>query len=277
MKKKLFTAFLALMMISGTAYAATAINGMYKGNPILKLTANGVPLKVTDVPAMNFVGRTVVPVYLLRQLGVQVDYNAKTQTVDVKMPQQPAQPQPVESKGLTLEQLNKIGESVGLVYVLNAQGQQIGTGSGFITNGNVFVTNWHVAENATTLRIDFGGTNVFTVQTKDALFKNELADLFAVNVERMPSLNLNVNTPKNKEKVYAVGYPHHKFTITEGLFVSNWNADRWVHSAKTMAGASGGALINVNGEVIGITTASNDGYLNIAVQAKVLQEELKKL
>lgn len=270
MKKKLLIGLIALMTISGTAYAA--VNGTYKGRDIVSVLVNGK--KVTSaVPGQLIDGATMLPLKAIAEtLGARVDWdNIKKQasitTAQIPM-QQPAQ-------GLTLTQLNKVGESVGLVYQLDAQGKQIGTGSAFVVDG-IAVTNWHVADgNAVSLMIDFG-SSIQTVAIKDAVFKNESADLIGFKVNGVAGLQLNTADPKNKAKVYALGFPNRKFTITEGMFVSKWNDDRWDHSAKTGSGASGGALINDKGEVIGVTTESNDGGINIAVRASILALELNK-
>jgi S1-C subfamily serine protease len=274
MKKKLFTAILALMMISSTAYAATAINGMYKGRAVVKVVVNGEVVKST-VPGQLIDNATMLPLRAIAEsLGASVTWDGKKAQASITTTQTPTQP--VET-GLTLEQLNKIGESVGLVYVLNAQGQQIGTGSGFITSGNVFVTNWHVAENATSLRIEFENKSV-TVQTKDALFKNEVADLFGVKVDGYPSLKLNTELPEKGDKVYSLGYPHKKFTITEGNVILFSYVNTFVHDAKTEPGSSGGIVTDSTGNVIGINVGITEGTTGShAIPSKVLQEELNNL
>lgn len=267
MKRKVLIGLVALMTLCGTAYAA--VNGSYKGRDIVRTYVNGVEVKST-IPGQMIDGTTMLPMRaVVDAMGGTVKWDSINKRADITVAEKQAQ-------GLTLDQLNKIGESVGLVYVLNASGQQIGTGSGFVTAGNVFVTNYHVAENASSLVIEFGNQST-TVKTSDALFSNPSVDLFAVTVEGKTSLKLNTGTPNNKDKVYTLGYPSKKFTITEGMFVSKWNNDRWVHSALTRAGSSGGILINGNGEVIGVTTAGNDSGINIAVRASILQEELNKL
>lgn len=271
MKKILLIGLIALMTISGTAYAATAINGLYKGRAIVKVTVNGTEVK-SAVPGQLIDGATMLPLRAIAEsLGASVVWDGAKQSAAITTQQQPTQ----SVTGLTLTQLNKIGESVGLVYQLDAQGKQIGTGSAFVVDG-IVVTNWHVADgNAVSLMIDFGST-VQTVAVKDAVFKNEAADLIGFKVSGVTGLRLNTAEPKNKDKVYALGFPSRKFTITEGMFVSKWNDDRWVHSAKTGSGASGGALINDKGEVIGVTSESNDGGINIAIRASILAQELNK-
>lgn len=276
MKRKVIIGSLILMAICSTAYAAS-VNGLYKGREIVSVLVNGKAVQ-SSVPGQIIEGSTMLPLRAIAEsLGASVTWDGKKAQASITTTQTTAQ-----TVGLTLEQLNKIGESVGLVYVLNEQGQQIGTGSGFITNGSTFVTNWHVAEKGTSLRIEFGNKTV-TVQTKDAVFKNEKADLFGVRVDGYPSLNLNTDVPNSRDKVYALGYPHKKFTITEGTvkyLLADFDASTIVHDAKTEPGSSGSILINSSGDVIGVTAfiaADINSNLNFAIQAKVLQEELNKL
>jgi hypothetical protein len=96
MRKTALTVLLFLLTF-GVAGAAS-VNGDFEGNPIVKVKSGGRDLKVEDVPATIYKGRTVVPVYLLRQLGASVDWNADTYTVNITLPAdtgaKQAQPQP---------------------------------------------------------------------------------------------------------------------------------------------------------------------------------------
>lgn len=96
--KKIALTVLLFALTFGVAGAAS-VNGDFEGNPIVKVQSAGQDLKVEDVPATIYKGRTVVPVYLLRQLGANIVWNGDTYTVNVTMPnngnaQQPQQPQP---------------------------------------------------------------------------------------------------------------------------------------------------------------------------------------
>lgn len=73
-----------MMLLAGTVSAST-INGTYKGNPIVKVTSNGKPLQVDEVPAQIVDGHTLVPISLLRQVGASVEWDAKTYSVDVQV------------------------------------------------------------------------------------------------------------------------------------------------------------------------------------------------
>ncbi|WP_052487486.1 stalk domain-containing protein [Gordoniibacillus kamchatkensis] len=99
---KKFALIVLLFSLTFGVAGAASVNGDFEGNPIVKVQTAGKELKVEDVPATIYKGRTVVPVYLLRQLGADVAWNQDTYTVNVTMPnsgntaqppqQQPAQP-----------------------------------------------------------------------------------------------------------------------------------------------------------------------------------------
>ncbi|OMF00251.1 hypothetical protein BK124_11365 [Paenibacillus amylolyticus] len=88
MKKKILLVFMVSMLFAGVVSAAS-IWGTYKGNQIIRITSNGVPLQTPDVPAISFNGRTMIPINLLGQLGVGYTWDSKNQTVDVKINQYP--------------------------------------------------------------------------------------------------------------------------------------------------------------------------------------------
>ncbi|CAH1205589.1 hypothetical protein PAECIP111893_02375 [Paenibacillus plantiphilus] len=270
MKKKLLIGLIAFTMISGTAYAATAINGLYKGRAIVKVTVNGTEVK-SIVPGQLIDGATMLPLRAIAEsLGATVDWDGAKQSASITTQQQPTQ------TGLTLTQLNKLGESVGIVYQLDAQNKQIGTGSAFVVDG-IAVTNWHVADgNAVSLMIDFG-SSVQTVQVKDAVFKNEAADLIGFKVSGVTGLKLNTAELKKGDKVYAIGFPKGRFAITEGAYQFNSLVGTMVFDAGIGPGSSGGALVNSAGQVIGVVVGENDGSPNgHAIPTKKLQDELNK-
>jgi len=81
-KKKVLLIILSSFLLTGVVSAAS-LWGSYKGNAIIRLTVDGVPTKVSDVPAINYNGRTMVPIYMLQQAGVEYTWDGKNQTVDV--------------------------------------------------------------------------------------------------------------------------------------------------------------------------------------------------
>jgi hypothetical protein len=83
MKKKIISlVIVASMMLTGVVSAAN-MWGSYKGNDIIRITSNGVSLKSTDVPAISYNGRTMIPINLLSQIGLNYNWDQKNKTVDI--------------------------------------------------------------------------------------------------------------------------------------------------------------------------------------------------
>ncbi|MNW57526.1 hypothetical protein D3C74_353400 [compost metagenome] len=84
MKKKiLFVTLSCLLLFSGVVSAAN-LWGTYKGNQIIRLTVDGDPVKVSDVPVISYNGRTMIPIYLLQQAGINYTWDQNNQTVDIQ-------------------------------------------------------------------------------------------------------------------------------------------------------------------------------------------------
>jgi hypothetical protein len=84
MKTKVMIVAAASMLFAGVVSAA-GLHGKFEGSPIVKVTAGGNELQVQDVPAINYKGRTMVPIYMLRDLGAEVKWDGATETVDVTL------------------------------------------------------------------------------------------------------------------------------------------------------------------------------------------------
>lgn len=101
MKRKIFLISMVLMLFVGVA-TASSLHGEFDGDSIVRVTTSGKDLTIQDVPAVNRDGRTLIPVYLLKQLGVGVTWNQDTYTADVTIP---------KSKDLT-DLLTQFGNTV---------------------------------------------------------------------------------------------------------------------------------------------------------------------
>ncbi|HZG76647.1 MAG TPA: stalk domain-containing protein [Paenibacillus sp.] len=84
MKTKITIVLAASMLFAGVVGAA-GLHGKFEGSPIVKVTSGGSELQVQDVPAINYKGRTMVPIYMLRDLGAEVKWDGATETVDVTL------------------------------------------------------------------------------------------------------------------------------------------------------------------------------------------------
>lgn len=83
MKKKIIgIAVVASILMTGVVSAAS-MWGTYKGNEIIRITSNGTTLKTTDVPAISYNSRTMIPINMLSDIGLRYTWDQKNKTVDV--------------------------------------------------------------------------------------------------------------------------------------------------------------------------------------------------
>jgi serine protease Do len=145
-----------------------------------------------------------------------------------------------------------------------------GSGSGvIISKDGYIVTNNHVVENAEVLKVTTSEKQVFTAKV---IGKDPSSDLAVLKIEgaNFPYLSYgNSDNVRLGEWVLAVGYPLNlEATVTAGIIsaksrsigVNNRKSDSPIESflqtdAAVNPGNSGGALVNSNGDLIGINSA----------------------
>lgn len=249
MKRKISAAIILLLVFFSGVAAAAGVNGKYAGYDIIKIFSANKELQAEDVPAINFKGRTLVPIGVLKQLGVEVEWNAKQQRVDVSLPVRTV-------AVLTAEQLDSLSKYVYEVTTAPTDGFPNGkTGSGFIID-NYMVTNEHVAGDAAFAQAHIDG-NVQKVTKYD--FVNEKVDIMGFAVQGGKSLPYATELPKIGDPVYLLGFPAGELSVSEGEVEFIYpvdGVDKIAYSAKTAAGFSGAVLLNGRGEVIGM----HEGY-----------------
>jgi hypothetical protein len=86
MKKKVLLATVALFVLIAGVVSAASIWGSYKGYDIIRLTVDGKTIKATDAPAISFNNRTMVPIYMLSEAGINFSWDGETKTVNIKSP-----------------------------------------------------------------------------------------------------------------------------------------------------------------------------------------------
>lgn len=150
-------------------------------------------------------------------------------------------------------------------------------GSGFvISSDGLLVTNYHVIENAAIIHVEIGD-RLFTDEEVTLIAAEEEWDLALLKVESrdLPKLNLGQGTDDVGlgEAVVAMGNPQGmKGTVSDGI-VSAVGRDMGMAieliqtSAPISKGSSGGPLLNMYGEVIGVNTMmlTTGQNLNFAV------------
>jgi hypothetical protein len=94
MKKKIMFWIVCSFLFCGVASSAS-LWGKYQGHDIIRLSVNGTPMQVSDVPAINYNGRTMIPIYLLDQAGVQYTWDGNNTSVDIKSVDTNSAPPPI--------------------------------------------------------------------------------------------------------------------------------------------------------------------------------------
>lgn len=170
----------------------------------------------------------------------------------------------------SFEELAQLASSIVMITVYNRRGQPEATGSGIMIGREGFIlTNNHVT----------AGGCFFTVQIEDdsniyktdrLIKSNSLLDLAIIRIEkRLNPLPLYRGTKKlvRGQKVIAIGSPLGLFnSVSDGIisgFRTIGEVDMIQFTAPISHGSSGGALINMQGQVIGISTAGFDEGQNI--------------
>ncbi|MCH1433366.1 MAG: trypsin-like peptidase domain-containing protein, partial [Flavobacteriaceae bacterium] len=145
--------------------------------------------------------------------------------------------------------------------------ERIGTGSGVIVSPDGYIiTNYHVIENNSTIEITTNDNKTFEAKVIGTDPDTDIAVLKIKADEKLPYVYFgNSNATRIGEWVLAVGNPFNlNSTVTAGIISAKSRdlnkRDRKNESfiqtdAAVNRGNSGGALVNTNGELIGINTA----------------------
>ena len=187
-------------------------------------------------------------------------------------------------KELDFEQIAKMASSVVMISVYNNSENCIKTGSGVMINKDGYIlTNYHVISGGSYYTVNIEGeNNVYT--TNEIIKYNNYTDLSLIRIDRQ--LNpINVYNEKNElsrgQKVVAIGSPLGLFnSVSDGIISGFRNIDNVnmiQFTAPISHGSSGGALLNLYGELIGISTAGfDDGQnINLAVDYKTILNFIK--
>lgn len=156
--------------------------------------------------------------------------------------------------------------SVGALYVYDKDGGYVGEGSGFVLHDplwpGLFATNFHVLDNGAYGEVYFG--DGATASVTNVLFVDEAADIMVVEIEMDDSsavrgLPLAKGLPRIGESIFAIGSP---LGLTHSLhagYVAQFRPIGDIEEAIQLnldvaPGNSGGPLLNMQGEVMGIVT-----------------------
>jgi Do/DeqQ family serine protease len=152
-----------------------------------------------------------------------------------------------------------------LYFGRNSQRAQIGTGSGVIISPTGYiVTNNHVISDANEISITLNNNKAYTAELIGTDESTDIALLKIESEEDLPFMAFgDSDNAKIGEWVLAVGNPFNlNSTVTAGIIsaksrdLSGQNTQSFIQTdAAVNPGNSGGALVNTNGDLIGINTA----------------------
>ena len=176
--------------------------------------------------------------------------------------------------------IEKVKESVVMIETYDANGELLGTGSGFCAfKSNLIVTNFHVIEGAHEIKIvtnDKERHSAFKIAVFD--YNNDLA-ILNTNVSLSPLEFGSDSEIKTGKKIKTIGSPLGELNTLSTGIISNADNDKGIQiSAPISHGSSGGVLLNNRNKVIGITYAGYDigQSLNFSINAKLLKDLYKK-
>ncbi len=163
-----------------------------------------------------------------------------------------------------------------LFYGNSDERTTVGTGSGVIVSSDGYIiTNNHVIENATQIEVTTNDNKSFDAELIGSDKNSDIAVLKINGESRFPYIRFaDSDQTKIGEWVLAVGNPFNlTSTVTAGI-ISAKSRDLNDYDSKNQSfiqtdaavnsGNSGGALVNINGDLIGINTAiqsTNAGFI----------------
>lgn len=181
---------------------------------------------------------------------------------------------PSTREELAFEQLALFASSVVMIEVLDYEGQVVSGGSGIMVGeAGYILTNHHVASKGGAFSVHIEEDET-VYHTNELIKTHALLDLALIRVSRSlrPIPIYQDATPLVRgQKVVAIGSPLGLFNSVSNGIISGFRTIDEVpmiqFTAPTSPGSSGGALLNMYGEVIGISTAGIDRgqNLNLAV------------
>ena len=219
-----------------------------------------------------------------------ISLNSIEETVNFTSAAEKTLPTVVHVKNTTLSKGYTSYED--LFFGRSQQRAQIGTGSGVIISSDGYIiTNNHVIEGAQSIEITTNDNKTYTAELIGTDSSTDIALLKIKPLEPLSYLTIgDSNLAKVGEWVLAVGNPFNlTSTVTAGIIsaksrdLSGQNTQSFIQTdAAVNPGNSGGALVNTNGELIGINTAitsktgSYIGY-SFAVPSNIARKVIEDL
>ena len=158
------------------------------------------------------------------------------------------------------------------------------TGSGFIVSGNIVVTNYHVIENANSIKVSLNINGTFEDFQAKVLSTDKTNDIALLTIKdgnftplKPAPYNIVSNPVDVGTSIFTIGYPlssvlGQEAKITDGLISSQTGYDNdavtYQISVPVQPGNSGGALFDKTGHLVGVVNAGIPGADNVGYAIK---------
>lgn len=190
----------------------------------------------------------------------------------------------VERTKKSLEELAQLSNSTVMIRTYDRNGKVLGSGSGVVIDNNgLIVTNNHVIDKGFYFGVIFEGMDEKSqYETHTVINKNPDKDLALIKlpIKTNAIVISRGDDVVRGQKVVAIGSPLGLMnTFSEGIisgFRKSKKCDFIQTTAPMSPGSSGGALLNMYGELIGIASAGfvEGQNINLAVPSKYILDML---
>lgn len=168
--------------------------------------------------------------------------------------------------------------SVVRIRVVSCAG--VGTGTGFLIDNATIITARHVVADARKIQVEtWDGKDLEVAEARQA----SVVDLGIIKLAApidVPPLVVSATESQPKDRVFAIGYPEgNELKTTEGTVLGYFNDMRYGSLGRIMRftapikpGNSGGPLLSLEGEVVGVVYAIDlNNQDSLAVPAATLR------
>ena len=183
----------------------------------------------------------------------------------------------------TIEEVALNTNKVVYIEIYDFNGKAIASGSGFIVSPDgKIVTNYHVIEDASYIQVKLNNGATYPCRLILNTDVNQDLALLKIDATNLPFVTIgDSNRIKLGETVVAIGSPLGlQNTVSTGIISTTSRYIDGMTFIQTTApidhGSSGGALFNMRGEVIGVTSSgyTSQASLNLAIPSSILQSFL---
>jgi len=185
----------------------------------------------------------------------------------------------------TEEIVAKCSPSVVFVKLLDLQGNQVASGSGFVVGPELVATCYHVVAGGASAQVKTADSILYPVAAAVAADRGrDLALLRVTNLVGVAALELTDSVAvKAGQRVIAIGSPLGlEGSISEGVVSGLRELDRYGEvlqvSAPVSPGSSGGPLVDEEGGVVGVCAFTRLGgqNLNFGIPANALKDLMSR-